>query len=125
MKITFSLLLIIPLLLAGQDGNTKKTAPDNNVAVGDVKAGEKVYMTTCFVCHGTNGKGAIPGVPDFTKTTRLAQADSVLIAHITNGFQSPGSVMPMPPKGGNANLTDKNIIDTIRYLQDQFGKPKE
>lgn len=128
MRITFmfSIILIIPLLLSGQNENTKKATPVDISFMGDIKAGKKVFMTTCFVCHGLDGKGAIPGVPDFTKTAeRLAQPDSVLLEHVINGFQSPGSVMPMPPKGGNANLTEQNILDAITYIRGQFGNPDQ
>ena len=29
-------------------------------------SGAAVYRQTCMACHGANGKGAIPGAPDFT-----------------------------------------------------------
>jgi len=86
-------------------------------------SGKEVYDTTCIACHGADGSGPIPGVPNFNKKKgRLSKSDEDLLNHITHGFQSPGSSMAMPPKGGNPNLTEKNIKDTLKYLRKQFGK---
>ena len=29
--------------------------------------GQAIYETHCSVCHGHDGKGTLPGVPDFTR----------------------------------------------------------
>ncbi|MFV2059986.1 MAG: cytochrome c5 family protein [Gammaproteobacteria bacterium] len=85
-------------------------------------SGKEVYEQTCIACHGADGTGPLPGVPNFTnKSGRLAKSDKVLIEHITNGFQSSGSAMAMPPKGGNPNLSEKNIKDILKYIRKQFG----
>jgi len=85
-------------------------------------SGKEIYNQTCIACHGANGKGNFPGVPDFTdKNGRLSQTDAILMDHITNGFQSEGSAMSMPPKGGNQDLTNKNIKETLHFLRKQFG----
>ena len=51
----------------------------------------------------------------------LSQSDAVLMQRIVAGFQSPGSPMAMPPKGGNTNLTTKDIQAVLVYLQENFG----
>lgn len=90
---------------------------------GNYENGKAVFETTCFACHGKDGKGAIPGVPDFTKNNNpLSQPDEVLFDHVKNGFQSPGSMMPMPPLGGNPDLTDQDVRDAIFYLRQEFQK---
>ncbi len=92
---------------------------------GDAAKGKAVYDGTCVFCHGQNGKGEIPGTPDFTKASGpLSQDDSVLIQHITEGFESPGAAMPMPAKGGNPELTDADIRNVLAYLRAQFGHQK-
>jgi len=92
---------------------------------GDAAKGKAVYDGTCVVCHGANGKGEIPGTPDFTKASGpLSQDDAVLIEHITNGFESPGAAMPMPARGGNADLSDEDIKNALAYLRKQFGHKK-
>lgn len=85
--------------------------------------GEAIYMGTCMACHGTDGTGMIPGTPDFTdKSGRLAKSDAELVASITNGFQTPGSPMAMPPKGGNPSLTEQDITAVLAYLRKTFGQ---
>lgn len=83
--------------------------------------GKGVYEKTCIVCHGEDGKGAMPGVPDITgKNGPLTQTDTVLMKRMTEGFQSPGSPMAMPPRGGNPELTDKQIHEVLEYLRRTF-----
>ncbi|MDT8449121.1 MAG: c-type cytochrome [Wenzhouxiangellaceae bacterium] len=86
-------------------------------------SGEEIYNRTCIACHGANGKGTVPGTPDFTNPEGpLAQADEVLIRHITEGFKSPGSPMAMPPKGGNPLLSDSDIRAVLEYMRAKFQK---
>lgn len=84
--------------------------------------GKAVFEQTCIACHGGDGKGAIPGVPDFTvKGGLLTKSDTDLINNITNGFQSPGSFMAMPPKGGNPGLSDADVAAVLAYIRATFG----
>ena len=86
------------------------------------EAGEKVYAQTCIACHGANGKGAIPGVSDFTKTDGpLAKSDEILIASIRDGLATPGKPLSMPAKGGNPSLSDEEIQAVLTYLRSSFG----
>jgi len=84
--------------------------------------GRDVYEKTCVTCHGANGKGAIPGVPDLTaRAGPLAKPESLLVEHALKGFQSPGSPMAMPPKGGNPSLTPDQIKQAVRYMRRSFA----
>ena len=63
---------------------------------------------------------SFPGTPDFTSSDgSLSKSDSVLIDHISNGFQSEGSPMAMPPKGDIPELyilqfsNDDLVIDVM------------
>jgi len=86
---------------------------------------EEIYRETCSACHGEDGKGAFEGIPDLTDTAgRLSKDDEVLIKNITEGFQSEGSPMAMPEKGGNEDLTDEDIKNLVGYLRDNFGAKK-
>lgn len=90
---------------------------------GNVAAGGRIYAATCVACHGPAGTGAIPGVPDFTAANgRLTKSDAVLLRNITNGFQSPGSPMAMPAKGGNASLSDQDMVNVLAYIRRTFGR---
>ncbi len=87
----------------------------------DPRAGEEIYYETCVACHGEDGAGVIPGMPDFTRQDGvLTQADDVLMEHIENGFESPGSVMAMPAKGGIEDLTMDDIMNVLDYMHKKF-----
>lgn len=84
-------------------------------------AGEQIYNMTCIACHGANGKGAIPGIPDLGKMDGvMAQSDTVLLDHILNGFESPDAMMQMPPRGSNFDLTIGDLQDVLDYLHQNF-----
>jgi mono/diheme cytochrome c family protein len=88
----------------------------------DAVPGEQTYKQTCIACHGANGKGAVPGAPNLTNPSGpLSKADAELIERIINGFQSEGSPMAMPPKGGNPSLTEADIQNVVEYMKASFG----
>lgn len=87
--------------------------------------GEAIYKQTCVTCHGANGQGVVPGAANFTdKKGVLSKSDSVLLAHIIKGYQSPGSPMAMPPRGGNPKLTDDDLKKALAYIRQTFGQKK-
>lgn len=85
-----------------------------------------LYRQTCVACHGADGKGAVPGTPDFThKDSPLRiKDDARLVKSVLEGFQSPGSTLVMPARGGNPALTDADARELVRYLKARFGAPK-
>ena len=86
-------------------------------------SGEGIYSQTCVACHGANGTGAIPGTPNFTSPGgALSKSDDELIQSITVGFQSPGSPMAMPAKGGNPDLNAADVRAVLGYLRESFGQ---
>ncbi len=109
-----------------QASNTKTVAAGSTQVVAATSkgaTGEETYKKTCVACHSANGKGAFPGTPDFTDSSgALSKTDDVLIDHIANGFQSPGSPMAMPPKGGNPNLTATDVEAVLKHIRETFGK---
>ena len=86
-------------------------------------SGKTIYTQTCIACHGADGKGSLPGVPDFTGSkSPLSKDDATLTKNVLEGFQSPGSPMAMPPKGGNPDLNTDDIQAVMNYLRETFGK---
>ena len=83
-------------------------------------------MTTCFACHGADGKGMVPGTPNLLgEKSPLLQDSSLLKERILKGYQSKGSLMAMPPKGGNPALTEKEIDDVIVFMKATFLKKSD
>lgn len=96
-------------------------ASDETVA-GDPAAGEAIFASTCSVCHGAVAEG-VPGLgPPLVNNVFIAGlSDEELLAFINEGRPTdhPDNTtgVAMPPKGGNASLTDDDIIDVIAYLR--------
>lgn len=102
-----------------------KVAADSSKGLSgsSIAVGKKVYNQTCIACHGADGTGSLPGTPDFTQTDGpLAKSNDTLFKHIIEGFQSPGSPMAMPAKGGNADLSPDEIRSVLGYMRKTFGK---
>ena len=92
-----------------------------SAAADDLTRGETVYKGTCLACHGSDGAGSLPGVPDLAaKTGPLSQDDAVLLKRMADGFRSPGSPMGMPPRGGNPDLTDADLKAVLKYMRKEF-----
>ena len=110
----------VPVVSSSATVTTMPAAADDKSA--SVSDGQTIYAQTCIACHGIDGKGAIPGVADFTaKEGPLAKSDAELVQNISEGYQSPGSFMAMPPKGGNSALTEEDIRAVLAYLRTEFG----
>ncbi len=109
-----------------QASNTKTVAAGSAQVVAATskgETGEETYKKTCVACHGNDGKGAFPGTPDLTNSAGvLSKTDAVLVNNISNGFQSPGSPMAMPPRGGNPNLSTDDVAEVLKYIRETFGK---
>lgn len=88
-----------------------------------VPAGQQLYGRNCLACHGADGAGAMPGVPDFTATDGpLARPDAVLLRNMINGMARPGT-MAMPARGGNPALSDDDLRAALAYIRRAFGAP--
>lgn len=84
--------------------------------------GKTVYEQTCITCHGDDGTGGMPGVPDMTESGgSLEKPDEVLKHNIISGMQSPGVAIAMPAWGGNPALTENQIDAVITYMRDTFS----
>jgi cytochrome c5 len=86
-------------------------------------SGEEVYQQTCVACHGTDGKGTVPGAPDLTDSDGvLSQSDEILIQHISEGFRSKNSPMAMPAMGGNPDLNETDISNVVKHMKSKFNQ---
>jgi len=99
----------------------KRTLSKASTAATEGLTGKDIYMQTCIACHGADGKGSVPGVPNFTdKHGRLSKTDDELMNSLINGMQSPGSPMAMPAKGGNNTLAAGDLKNVLEYLRSTF-----
>ena len=93
-----------------------ETAPPGGGAAAPTATssdGSKVYQTVCVACHGSGLVGA-PKVGDKAAwKPRLAQGLSTLHEHALKGIRA------MPPKGGNASLSDGDVSAAVDYMVSQ------
>jgi len=80
-----------------------------SVFAADPGVGGQLYTKNCSTCHGDDGKGTMPGIPDFTRGEGLFFSNEVLVETIRNGK----SVMP----AYKGILTDDEIRDVVAYLR--------
>ena len=103
--------------------DTQLTALATEQATGNARSGEEIYAQTCVACHGADGKGALPGLPNFSRADGpLGKSNEILHQNILLGYQTPGSPMAMPPRGGNPELTGADIDLVLRYLREAFAQ---
>lgn len=85
--------------------------------------GSDIYRKGCVACHGADGKGSIPGAPNFNDPKGvLSQADAVLESAIRNGKKTTGKSIAMPPNGGESGLTMEEIKSVVTYMRHAFLK---
>ena len=88
----------------------------------DNPSGKEVFEDTCAACHGENGKGILPNMPNFNEQDGvLSLADAVLLDRIENGYSSGNVSIAMPPKGGDDDLTEDDLKKVLAYLHQKFG----
>ena len=82
-------------------------------------SGDAVYGQVCKTCHDAGLAGAPKAGDKAAWTPRLAQGQPTLVKHAIAGYQGKGGVMP--PKGGNADLTDAEVERAVVYMANQAG----
>ncbi len=86
-------------------------APD--APAHDLAAGEANYQTACFACHGTGAAGA-PKLGDHAAwADRVARGFDDLVNSALHGKGA------MPPKGGNASLSDEDIKNIVAFMMEK------
>jgi cytochrome c5 len=79
------------------------------------KSGQEVYEAACVACHGSGALGA----PRFENKgdwgARISQGYDTLIKNAIVGIRQ------MPPRGGNADLTDTEMARAVAYMANAAG----
>jgi cytochrome c5 len=103
----------------------ERIKPVGTVVIAEVTApkgsmtGQQVYAQICKTCHETGLAGAPKAGDKAAWQPRIAQGEQTLVQHAIQGFQGKTGVMP--PKGGDANLTDEEVHRAVVYLANQAG----
>ncbi|HWJ94575.1 MAG TPA: c(7)-type cytochrome triheme domain-containing protein [Telluria sp.] len=99
--------LILSLALAGAAG------------AADAPNGKAIYDATCGACHNVGVAGA-PKLGDAAAwAPRIKAGTAALVASATNGKGA------MPPKGGNASLSEAQLQAVVGYMVGQAGGAKD
>jgi cytochrome c5 len=99
-------------------GETTTTVPGGSLALG-----EEIFNGTCIACHGVGAVGVVGLGPALTTSEFVAGlTDDELVAFLIVGRPDtdPANTtgISMPPRGGNASLTDDDLRAVVAYLRD-------
>lgn len=93
-------------------------AAASQVAYGGTTDGKEIFDHLCTSCH-TSGVAGAPKVGDKAVWgPRVAEGIDVLVKHAIEGYHGPDGNF-MPPKGGNAALTDEQVTNAVHWMIDQ------
>lgn len=106
-------------LVTAANTPTEDALRDRDVAAGDARRGERVYLANCSSCHGARGEGDGP-VRTLPEAGSLAQVvpnatDAELSYRIAYGVAGT----PMPAFAGLLTAEERN--DLIAHLRTRFG----
>jgi cytochrome c5 len=91
-------------------------APAAPVATASAgKPGDQVYQSACMACHVAGVAGAPKTGDNAAWAPRAGAGIETLVATVIKGKGA------MPPKGGNASLTEDDIRNAVRYLLEKAG----
>jgi len=103
----------VKVALLGYGSGAEDVVAETAIVKGH-ELGQKVYDATCRLCHRTGLAGAPTPDDNLTWESRLKQGLSKVHAHALNGFT--GQYGFMPPKGGNAELTEAEVKAAVDFM---------
>ena len=113
-------ILIVAALLAllsgcgSRESRTGSPGSTSAVAAPGLVTGEKVYKSTCGICHKSGLKGAPRlGIKEDWEA-RLTQSNEILYNRAINGFR--GKKGFMPSRGSNSKLSDAEVKAAVDYM---------
>jgi cytochrome c5 len=91
--------------------------PESTEELAKERTGEQVVKAQCAKCHA-EGVGGAPKIGDLQAwVQRMKQGLPYLVSSAIHGHGG------MPPRGGQANLTDTEIRSAILYMYNPAGMP--
>ena len=95
-----------------------------SAVIGKIQAGEKVYKSRCYSCHGINGKGGVgPNLTD--EYCKFIHSDKDLIDIISNGKKGTMMMAYKNYLSPQEIQTVAIYIKSIRGIEVKNGKNKE
>lgn len=79
------------------------------------RSGQEIYQSVCTACHGAGLLNAPKPGDKPAWAPRIAQGEKTLVSHAINGIRA------MPPRGGNASLTDAEVERAVVWMANQSG----
>ena len=105
------------------DSDTGSKAVNESARPLTLNEGKTLYESNCAGCHDSGSSGA-PKLGDKAAwRNRIAEGNDVLLKKAIAGID--GKVGMMPPKGGNASLTDEEVKTVIGYMTSKIGTSEE
>ena len=103
-----------PMPPAAPQSQPNEAKPQAAAAAPDLATGERVYKSTCSICHksGLGGAPRIDNKKDWE--SRIAQGNEVLYDRAINGYR--GSKGFMPPRGSNIKLSENEAKAAVDYM---------
>ena len=92
-------------------------APEAAPADPKLAAGKTVYDASCAGCHDAGMMGAPKPGDKANWAPRIAKGIDAVNSNAIKGFTGKGGMMPA--KGGNASLTDEQVINATAYMVDK------
>jgi mono/diheme cytochrome c family protein len=78
-------------------------------AAAEAQSPATLYETHCSACHGPDGRGVLPGAPDFRRPDALAKPNRTLVRAIRDGKGT------MPAYYGVLNDSEmRRLVDYLR-----------
>jgi cytochrome c5 len=101
-----------PTSVASASGAPSQPAPGstNPASAGGSTEGKSVYDQTCHVCHATGVAGSPKFGDKAAWAPRIATGMPALYNAALHGLNA------MPPKGGNASLSDAQVKAAVDYM---------
>lgn len=108
-------ILIVTATLAFFSGYSGvAVAATSDATAPNLVTGEKVYKSTCSICH----KSGLRGAPRMGRKqdweARLAQDKEILYDHAINGYR--GKKGSMPSRGSNSKLSVDEVKAAVDYM---------
>lgn len=99
--------------LCGYGGKNEAVSATPDAAAG-LATGERVYKSTCSICHKSGLRGAPRMGSKQDWESRLAQDREILYDHAINGYR--GKKGNMPSRGSNTKLSVDEVKASVDYM---------